>query len=58
MWQAVTNVETRENPLDAIRNNQNLPQSGGVLQGQSPSTKSESDSAWEAIVGASDKNVF
>ncbi len=57
MWQAVTN-EAKENPLDAIRNNQNLPQSGGVLQGQASVSTSDDDRVWKAILGSSDKNVF
>ena len=53
MWQAVTSVETKENPLDAIRNNQNFPQSGGALQGQSPKISSDEDTRWKSVLGAS-----
>ena len=52
MWQAVTGVEAKENPLDAIRSNQSMPQSGGVLQGQTQPTSSDEDDLWKGIIGA------
>ena len=57
MWQAVTN-EAKENPLDAVRTNQTFPQSGGVLQGQAPTTESDDDTLWKSIVSAGDKSVW
>ena len=54
MWQAVTqSPETvTENPLDQIRQNQANPTAAGVLQGQQPEKKSETDSMWDSIVSA------
>ena len=67
MWQAVTqqptegenNGEGNFNPLDSIRQNQNVPQQGGVLNGEQPLKKDEKDSMWDAIVkGGSRSNVL
>jgi len=67
MWQAVTqqptegenNTEGNFNPLDSIRQNQNVPQQGGVLNGEQPIKKDEKDSMWDAIVkGGSRSNVL
>ena len=53
MWRAVKETPaTENNPLDQVRNTQNIPQSGGVLQGERPQTKSDIDSMWEGIVKA------
>ena len=58
MWQAVTQQPTEgkqsntENPLDAIRQNQAVPQQGGVLNGQQPVKKDDKDSMWDAITKA------
>ena len=54
MWRAVSqNPETvKENPLDQIRENQANPQPAGVLQGQQPEKKSETDQVWESIMAA------
>ena len=58
MWQAVTQQPTEseqsntENPLDAIRQNQAVPQQGGVLNGQQPIKKDDKDSMWDAITKA------
>ena len=60
MWKAVTQQEPVENnmqnesfnPLDAIRQNQTVPQQAGVLSGEQPVRKSEKDSIWEGIVKA------
>ena len=53
MWRAVKETPaTENNPLDQVRNTQNIPQSGGVLQGERPQTKSDIDSMWDSIVKA------
>ena len=56
MWQSVTQKptesENKENPLDAIRQNQAVPQQAGVLNGQQPAKKDEKDSMWDAITKA------
>ena len=58
MWQAVTQKPTEseqsnsENPLDAIRQNQAVPQQAGVLNGQQPVKQDEKDSMWNAIMKA------
>ena len=61
MWQAVTQKPTEgesntENPLDAIRQNQAVPQQGGVLNGQQPVKKDEKDSMWDSITKAGSRN--
>jgi len=56
MWQAVTQQpterENKENPLDAIRQNQAVPQQAGVLNGQQPVKKDEKDAMWDSIIKA------
>ena len=53
MWRAVKETPaTENNPLDQVRNTQNIPQSGGVLQGERPQVKDDIDSMWEGIVKA------
>ena len=57
MWQAVTQKPTegeqsKESPLDAIRQNQAVPQQAGVLNGQQPAKKDDKDSMWDAITKA------
>ena len=57
MWQSVTQKPTEsesnvENPLDAIRQNQAVPQQGGILNGQQPVKKDDKDSMWDAITKA------
>ena len=54
MWRAVSqSPETvTENPLDQIRQNQANPTAAGLLQGQQPEKKSETDTAWDSIVAA------
>jgi len=56
MWQAVTQKSTegenKENPLDAIRQNQAVPQQAGVLNGQQPVKKDEKDAMWDSILAA------
>ena len=56
MWQSVTQKptesENKENPLDAIRQNQAVPQQAGILNGQQPAKKSDDDAVWDSIVKA------
>ena len=56
MWQSVTQKptesESKENPLDAIRQNQAVPQQAGVLNGQQPVKKDEKDAMWDSIIKA------
>ena len=57
MWQSVTQKSTEseqnvESPLDAIRQNQAVPQQGGVLNGQQPVKKDDKDSMWDNIIKA------
>ena len=57
MWQAVTQKPTEgesntDNPLDAIRQNQAVPQQAGILNGEKPVKKDDKDSMWDAITKA------
>ena len=54
MWRAVSqSPETiAENPLDQIRQNQANPTAAGVLQGQQPEKKSETDTMWDQVMKA------
>ncbi len=56
MWRAVSESEASNqvpNPLDDIRNTQENPAVGGVLQGQQPQApKSDEDSMWDSITKA------
>ena len=56
MWRAVMNegqsTVTAENPLDNVRQTQETPTPGGILQGQQPQAKSGKDEMWDSIVGA------
>ena len=57
MWQAVTQQPTEgesntNNPLDAIRQNQAVPQQAGILNGEKPVKKDDKDSMWDAITKA------
>ena len=57
MWQAVTQKPTEgesntNNPLDAIRQNQAVPQQAGILNGEKPVKKDDKDSMWDAIAKA------
>jgi len=54
MWRAVTNPEAtnNESPLDAIRQNQAVPQQAGVLNGEQPQRSDEQDDMWNAITKA------
>ena len=57
MWQSVTQQPTEgesntNNPLDAIRQNQAVPQQAGILNGEKPAKKDDKDSMWDAITKA------
>ena len=57
MWQAVTGQSRPEhNPLDAIRNNQSQPMSGGALQGQAPERSDDTDDMWKGIMSNAKKS--
>ena len=58
MWQAVTQQPTEgesntNNPLDAIRQNQNTPQQAGILNGQKPVRESDDEARWKNVMSAS-----
>ena len=56
MWMSVTQEQPAQddngNPLDAIRQNQAVPQQAGVLTGEQPIRKDEKDAMWEGILKA------
>ena len=55
MWKAVMNDgqgTVTDNPLDNVRQTQETPTPGGILQGQQPQAKSEKDSMWDSITKA------
>jgi hypothetical protein len=56
MWRSVTQEQpaqdNTDNPLDAIRQNQAVPQQAGVLNGEQPIRKDEKDAMWESITKA------
>ena len=55
MWKSVTGEPAQDdngNPLDAIRQNQAVPQQAGVLSGEQPIRKDEKDSMWDSIMKA------
>ena len=56
MWRSVSGQPAQEgdneNPLDAIRQNQAVPQQAGVLTGEKPIRKDEKDSMWDSIMKA------
>ena len=54
MWQSVVNPEANntKNPLDAVRQNQSVPQQAGILTGEQPVRKDEKDNMWDTILKA------
>ena len=56
MWRAMMNdgqgTVTADNPLDNVRQTQDTPTPGGILQGQQPQAKSGKDDMWDSIVSA------
>jgi len=58
MWKAVSQGneaqgQTQNSPLDSIRQNQQVPQQAGILNGQQPVKSDESDDRWKGVLGAS-----
>ena len=68
MWQAVQGNDndkaaeqpnSTSRPLDQVRETQNNPAYGGILGGETPQTKNDSDEMWDGIMKAgSRKNVL
>ena len=57
MWDAVMNGENpnaqqQQKPLEGVRQTQNSPTPGGILQGQQPVAKDESKSRWDGVMKA------
>ena len=56
MWRSISGQPAQEgnneNPLDAIRQNQAVPQQAGILSGEKPVRKDEKDSMWDSIMKA------
>jgi len=56
MWRAVSQAPAQshnDNPLDQVRQNQNQPQTAGVLAGERPKgPKSDEESMWDRVMGA------
>ena len=55
MWRSVSGEPAQDdngNPLDAVRQNQAVPQQAGVLSGEQPIRKDEKDSMWDSIMKA------
>ena len=46
------NIDGNDNTNDIIRRNQQNPVQGGILQGQQPAKKNESDELWKGILDA------
>ena len=44
------------NPLDQVRQNQQAPTPAGILAGEQPKRKSETDNVWDSIVNAGSRN--
>ena len=60
MWQAVMGEgqgTVTDNPLDNVRQTQQAPTPGGILQGQQPQARSEKDSMWDSIVAAGSRTI-
>ena len=58
MWRAVTQGseaqgQNQANPLDSIRQNQQVPQQAGILNGQQPVQTNEDDNRWKGVLKAS-----
>ena len=58
MWKSVVSpqAENNESPLDAIRQNQAVPQQAGVLTGEQPPRSDEKDDMWNAITKAGSRS--
>ena len=61
MWRTVqgNNASAPQNvDLSQVRQNQSVPTSPGVMQGQKPQMKSSEDKIWQGIVGAGEKSIW
>ena len=59
MWQAVmgdTNETKQPNALDNVRQTQEAPTPGGILQGQEPQAKNEKEAAWDSIMKSGNRS--
>jgi hypothetical protein len=56
MWQAAENTESSSSPLDRVREQQQVPSQGGVLNGEQPVRKDEKDTMWDSIKKAGSRN--
>ena len=58
MWKSVISpqAENNESPLDAIRQNQAVPQQAGVLTGEQPPRSDEKDDMWNNIIKAGSRS--
>ena len=58
MWKSVVSpqAENNESPLDAIRQNQAVPQQAGVLTGEQPPRSDEKDDMWNNIIKAGSRS--
>ena len=55
MWKSVTQKPeegSTNNPLDAVRQNQAVPQQAGILTGEQPVRSDEKDDMWKGILSA------
>jgi hypothetical protein len=52
MWQAAETPESAGSPLDRVREQQQVPSQGGVLNGEQPVRKDEKDTMWDSIMKA------
>ena len=52
MWQAAENPQSAGSPLDRVREQQQVPSQGGVLNGEQPVRKDEKDVMWDSITKA------
>ena len=62
MWQSVTQQPTETfhdmgssnegNPFDSIRQNQTVPKQAGILNGEQPVKKDDTQQMWESIMNA------
>ena len=64
MWQSVTQPkedkdgsnENASNPFDSIRQQQNIPAQGGILNGEQPIKTNEKDDMWKGILQAGSRS--
>ena len=54
LWRDVSgNVTNAQSSIDAVKANQQSPQSAGVLQGQAPQERSDADATFDRVLQAS-----